>query len=143
MRIKHEHLVGPGFACFACTAKGQSDKQNSLQAFTNSRPAEGAGQRAAAAVGAAGRVLRCEQHEVRVWPHRLPQFRHVQLPVVVQQPADCRKESLCLWNIMVLHHLPKLAEVLEADSFVEQPTWFGVIRSLGAVAGFCVEELAC
>jgi hypothetical protein len=33
------------------------------------------------------RVLRCEQHEVWVWPHHLLELRHKQLTVVIQQPA--------------------------------------------------------
>ena len=55
--------------------------------------AEGAGEGAAASVGAARRVLRGKQHEVRVRRHRLPELRDVQLPVVVQQPAQRRRRD--------------------------------------------------
>jgi hypothetical protein len=49
--------------------------------------AERARQRLAPRVRAR-RVLRREQHEVGVRPHRLLQLRHKQLAVVVEQPGD-------------------------------------------------------
>ena len=74
---------------------------------------EGAREHLAPAVGA-GRVLRREEHEVRVRPHHLRGLRHEELAVVVEQPVE-RLEHICGREVELVEHDP----VAEADGLCE------------------------